>query len=188
MFTFSNEIISLYCNIAVRKRIIFNLKPYFMKYYKLTAIVLMLLLMTACGNKTSQKPTETDEQAITAVEEVVQKLFDEVWAGYDETAISKYQTADFLLLEHGEVWNNDTIINWCKSAKARSQGMQRVNTFKRIDARKNGDKLWLAYHNYGSFKQDTVTFGRAWLESVVAVKQDSVWKLELMHSTRQPVE
>jgi hypothetical protein len=159
-----------------------------MKCFKLPAIVLLLLLMAACGNKTSQKPVESDEQAINAVEEVVQKLFDEVWAGYDETAVTKYQTADFLLLEHGKVWNNDTIINWCKSAKAHNQGMQRVNTFKRIDARKSADKLWLAYHNYGSFKQDTLTFERAWLESVVAVKQDSVWKLELMHSTRQPVE
>ncbi|QJP35865.1 nuclear transport factor 2 family protein [Nonlabens sp. Ci31] len=132
--------------------------------------------------------SETDEEAITAVEEVVQSLFDEVWAGYDETAITTYQTNDFLLLEHGEVWNNNTIADWCKNAKTKDQKVQRINNFERIEARRNGDKLWLAYHNYGTFKKDTITYKRAWLESVVAVKEDSVWKLELMHSTRQPVE
>ncbi len=147
-----------------------------------------LLISVSCSQKASDKPQETDEEAIQAVELVVQKLFDEVWAGYDETAVLKYQTADFLLLEHGKEWNNDTIVNWCKKMQKQSPGMQRVNTFKRIDARRSGDKLWLAYHNYGSFKRDTITFKRSWLESVVAVKQDTVWKLELMHSTRQPVE
>lgn len=159
-----------------------------MKISNFAKLSVLLVILTACNPKVPEKQSETDEQAIAAVEEVVQKLFDEVWAGYDETAVTKYQTEDFLLLEHGEVWNNDTIINWCKKAKLRNQGTQRVNSFKRIDARRNGDKLWLAYHNYGSFKQDTITFERAWLESVVAVKKDSVWKLELMHSTRQPVE
>lgn len=159
-----------------------------MKTYRFLTILMLVATLASCKHNALEKQTETDEQAIAAVEKVVQKLFDEVWAGYDENAVTKYQTDDFLLLEHGEVWNNDTIINWCKNAKLRNQGTQRVNSFKRIDARRNGDKLWLAYHNYGHFKQDTIAFKRAWLESVVAVKQDSVWKLELMHSTRQPVE
>lgn len=156
--------------------------------FKIWSLLVLVMTTSACGKKESANPMETDEEAIQAVETVVQQIFDEVWAGYDETAVLKYQTADFLLLEHGEVWNNDTIVNWCKKMQQERQGVERVNTFKRIDARKSGDKLWLAYHNYGSFKRDTVTFKRSWLESVVAVKQDSVWKLELMHSTRQPVD
>jgi hypothetical protein len=155
---------------------------------KLLCLLVIVAAISACDKKTSEIQTETDEEAVQAVEAVVQNLFDEVWAGYDENAVTKYQTNDFLLLEHGEIWNNDTIVNWCKKMQKQDQGMQRVNTFKRIDARKNGDKLWLAYHNYGTFKRDTITFKRSWLESVVSVKQDSVWKLELMHSTRQPLE
>lgn len=156
--------------------------------FKILSLLMFLVIGVSCNQKTPEKTQETDEEAIQSVELVIQNLFDEVWAGYDETAITKYQTEDFLLLEHGEVWNNDTIANWCKKMQKKGQSMQRVNTFKRIDAQKNGDKLWLAYHNYGSFKRDTITFNRSWLESVVAVKQDTVWKLELMHSTRQPVE
>ncbi|GAK76386.1 hypothetical protein JCM19275_3555 [Nonlabens ulvanivorans] len=141
--------------------------------------------MYACSTATAEKLQETDEEATIAVEEVVQNLFDEVWSDYDEAAITKYQTDDFLLLEHGEVWNNDTIANWCKSAKKRELQFDRINNFERIAAKRNGDKLWLAYHNYGTFKLDTLSFKSSWLESVVAVKKDSVWKLELMHSTRQ---
>jgi hypothetical protein len=150
-------------------------------------LLLIYFLFTSCKDRKTED-LQTDQQAVAAVEKLVQNLFDEVWAGYDETAIKKYQTENFLLLEHGEIWNNDTIANWCKNAKKRDQKVQRINNFERIEARRNGDKLWIAYHNYGTFIQDTVIFKRSWLESVVAVKEDSLWKLELMHSTRQPVE
>ncbi|KEZ94071.1 hypothetical protein [Nonlabens ulvanivorans] len=156
-----------------------------MKIIKLLTLFFLIVIVYACSTATAEKLQETDEEATIAVEEVVQNLFDEVWSDYDEAAITKYQTDDFLLLEHGEVWNNDTIANWCKSAKKRELQFDRINNFKRIASKRNGDKLWLAYHNYGTFKLDTLSFKSSWLESVVAVKKDSVWKLELMHSTRQ---
>lgn len=159
-----------------------------MKTLQYLTMLFITVYLSSCGSKTQEIPAETDEEAIVAVEAVVQKLFDEVWSGYDETAVTKYQTADFLLLEHGEVWNNDTIINWCKKAQKRDVKATRVNSFKRIDARKNGNKLWLAYHNTGVITIDTLTYNLGWLESVVAVKKDSIWKLELMHSTRIPSE
>lgn len=158
---------------------------------KIATRLLILLLLSgiiSCNKNITKELPQTDEEAVVAVENVIQNLFDEVWSGYDENAITKYQTNDFLLLEHGELWNNDTIANWCKKAQTRNSGYERINNFKRIDARRNGDKLWLAYHNYGTFKKDTIVYERAWLESVVAIKKDSIWKLELMHSTRQPVQ
>jgi len=157
-----------------------------MKLIKSLSFLLISLFLCSCNTTTA--PQETDEEAFTAVEAVVQDLFDDVWSGYDEHAVTKYQTDDFLLLEHGEVWNNDTIINWCKKAQTRNSGYERINNFKRIEAKRNGNKVWLAYHNYGTFNKDTIQFERGWLESVVAVKLDTIWKLELMHSTRQPVE
>jgi ketosteroid isomerase-like protein len=156
-----------------------------MKY--IFSFLFLILFFTSC-QKPEKEVSETDEEAIAAVEEVVQNLFDEVWARYDANAIKKYQTEDFLLLEHGELWNNDSIATWCKNAKTRLQNTKRTNSFERIEARRNANKLWLAYHNYGTFKNDTTTYKKAWLESVVAVKKDSIWKLELMHSTRQPAE
>jgi hypothetical protein len=71
-----------------------------MKY--ILCLLCISFLFTCCED-TKTETIQTDEQAIAAVEEVVQSLFDQVWAGYDETAIKKYQTENFLLLEHGEL-------------------------------------------------------------------------------------
>ncbi|MDP5099824.1 MAG: hypothetical protein NWQ09_00725, partial [Nonlabens sp.] len=63
-----------------------------MKISNFAKLSVLLVILTACNPKAPEKQSESDEQAIAAVEEVVQKIFDEVWAGYDETAVTKYQT------------------------------------------------------------------------------------------------
>ena len=133
-----------------------------------------------------EKIIGTNEEAFKSVEKVVQGVFDDVWSAKNTDAILKYQTKDFVLLEHGEVWTNDTIANWCKFAKLRDDGSQRINNFDFFKAKKEGNRVWMAYHNYATFKKDTIVGKYEWLESIVAVKQDSVWKLEMMHSTRVP--
>ncbi|WP_008636685.1 nuclear transport factor 2 family protein [Bizionia argentinensis] len=127
-----------------------------------------------------------DAEAFKKVEQVVQGVFDNVWAAKNAEAISKYHTDDFIILEHGEVWTNETISNWCKEAKLRDEGTKRINTFDFFKAKKEGNRVWMAYHNYATFKKDTILGKMQWLESIVAVKQDSIWKLEMMHSTRIP--
>ncbi|KJD31920.1 hypothetical protein PW52_16200 [Tamlana sedimentorum] len=140
------------------------------------------MLLFNC-NKVIEKPVD-DSLDFKAVEQIVKGVFDDVWSNKNEDLLSKYHTNDFILLEHGEVWTNDTIANWCKRAKIRDNGVTRINSFDFFKAKKEGNRIWMAYHNYATFKKDTLTRKMQWLESVVAVKQDSVWKLELMHSTR----
>lgn len=118
------------------------------------------------------------------VERVVQGVFDDVWSDKKAELLSKYHTNDFILLEHGEIWTNDTIANWCKRAKLRDEGVERINSFDFFEAKREGNRIWMAYHNYATIKKDTISRKLEWLESIVAVKQDSLWKLELMHSTR----
>jgi len=156
-----------------------------MKSILKTTFVLVLLLFS-CKNETTKIDTETKEEAFKQVEQVVQGVFDDVWAAKKAEAITKYQTKDFVLLEHGEVWTNDTIANWCKKSKLRDDGTKRINKFDFFKAEKEGNRIWMAYHNYATFKKDTLTSKAQWLESIVAIKQDSVWKLEMMHSTYVP--
>ncbi len=153
---------------------------------KFLYILVVILLISACSQPTEEKSNQdlTDQQAVEQVEQLVQEVFDSIWSAMDTSAVRKYHTADFLLLEHGEVWNNDTIIDWANQARKNNQGTTRINEFQRIDYKRNQDKLWLAYHNYATIKFDTVQRDYEWLESVVAVRKDSLWKLELMHSTR----
>jgi len=152
--------------------------------FKVTLVITILVF--SCKNETIKVDPETKEESFKRVEQVVQGVFDDVWAAKKEETITKYQTDDFVLLEHGEVWTNDTISNWCKRSKLRDNGVKRINSFDFFESKKEGNRVWMAYHNYATFKKDTILGKAQWLESIVAVKQDSVWKLEMMHSTRVP--
>ncbi|TYA74007.1 nuclear transport factor 2 family protein [Seonamhaeicola marinus] len=151
-----------------------------MKFFN---ILLSTTLLFILGCKQPETNSNDNTKDFKAVEHVVQGVFDDVWSDKKSELLSTYHTDDFILLEHGEVWTNDTIANWCKRAKVRDQGMKRTNSFDFFKAKREGNKIWMAYHNYATFKKDTITSKAQWLESIVAVKQDSIWKLELMHST-----
>jgi len=152
----------------------------------LKVIIVLTLAISSCKNDTIKTDKETTKESFKRVEQVVQGVFDDVWAEKKANTITKYQTDDFVLLEHGEVWTNDTIANWCKRAKLRDNGRKRINNFDFFKAKKEGNRVWMAYHNYATFKKDTIISKYEWLESIVAIKQDSIWKLEMMHSTRVP--
>ena len=59
-----------------------------------------------------------------------------------------------------------------------------TNTFDFFKTKREGNRIWMAYHNYATIKKDTLVRKAQWLESIIAIKKDTVWKLELMHSTR----
>lgn len=154
----------------------------------LLSMALLLILTFGCQPKNEKSISQqTAQEDFTLVENLVQHVFDSIWSAKKANTIIKYQTEDFLLLEHGAVWNNDTISNWCKRAAARDQGLKRTNTFDFFKQKKEGNRIWMAYNNYATFTKDDEVRGKGqWLESIVAVKKDSIWQLELMHSTRVP--
>lgn len=145
-------------------------------------VVVLSILFTSC-KKEEKQPTNNTED-FKAVEQIVQHAFDDIWSAKKAERILKYHTDDFILLEHGEVWTNDTIANWCKRAKLRDAGVKRINSFDFFEAKREGNRIWMAYHNYATIKRDTLERKLQWLESIVAIKQDTIWKLEMMHSTR----
>ena len=148
----------------------------------LNVLLVFILILTSC--KKPKEITTVDTKDFKAVEQVVQGVFDDVWSSKKAELISKYHTDDFILLEHGEVWTNDTIGNWCERAKKSDQGIERINTFDFFKTKREGNRIWMAYHNYATIKKDTLVRKAQWLESIIAIKKDTVWKLELMHSTR----
>ncbi|MGB3591569.1 MAG: nuclear transport factor 2 family protein [Nonlabens sp.] len=155
-----------------------------MKYLFITAAFWITSCNSPIKSPSAATSLELGEKDVQLVEELVQNIFDEVWGAMDTTAVEKYHTNDFLLLEHGEVWDNNRIKDWAVRARASSAGMKRINSFERIKYSIAGDKIWLAYHNYATIKRDTTARKLQWLESVVAIKEEHQWKLELMHSTR----
>ena len=128
--------------------------------------------------------------AEAAVEQLIQDAFDEVWSNLDTSALARFHTDDFLLLEHGEVWTNDTIRNYQLRAQPRAaeEGHTRNNDFEFLETVADGKTVWTAYHNYGTWtKDEEVLFKLHWLESAVAVYTEEGWKLVMLHSTRVPM-
>ncbi|WP_341214966.1 nuclear transport factor 2 family protein [uncultured Wocania sp.] len=147
----------------------------------LKVFLFSFVIFTGC-QKDITKTNDTKD--FEAVKNLIQGVFDDVWSDKKAELLTKYHTDDFILLEHGEVWTNDTIANWCKRAKLRDTGLKRINSFDFFKAEKEDNRIWMAYHNYATIKSDSLERKLQWLESIVAIKKDSTWKLEMMHSTR----
>lgn len=121
----------------------------------------------------------------SAVKQLIIDTFQSLLSDYDSTKIETYCTQDFILLEHGEVWNNDTIQYYITRALQNEDRATRTNRFEFIKMEKSGNMIWVAYDNWATWtKNDEVVNRMHWLESVVAVQEEDTWKLKMMHSTR----
>jgi len=148
-------------------------------------IYLLLICLVAC-----QTPKEKiDAGEITALEtqigkDLIQGAFDDLWGGVDSTKISNYHTDDFIILENGEVWDNERIKQFMRKELENIDRPKRINKMDYISIDKYGESMQIAYHNYAEFvRADTLVGKASWLESALAVKVDDGWRLKMMHST-----
>ncbi len=129
-----------------------------------------------------QASNETDKTLIT---NLVIESFDEIWSPLNSKNIDKYYTADFLLLENGEVWNNDSIAKYLDNAILKKPNPKRVNSIEIIEIKIANSMAWVAYQNYATFSIDNKIIRKAqWLESATAILTANGWRLEMLHSTR----
>ena len=142
------------------------------------------LLLLSCSN-----PSSTGNEAITEdeskiVKDLIQGAFDDLWAGMDSTKISKYHTDDFIILENGEVWDNNRIKEFMRKKLNVEQRPKRINIMDYISLEKYGPSINVMYHNKAEFYQgDSLVNKGSWLESALAIKTDDGWRLRMMHST-----
>ena len=109
----------------------------------------------------------------------VQNLF-AAMSAFDYARMKAVVTDDFQLLENGEVWDIDTLINVIKPNK---NTFERRNYFSLIQVVSKKEIVWVSYWNKATFKTTDEIIENAWLESVVLVKDSGTWKMQLMHST-----
>lgn len=119
-----------------------------------------------------------------ALESPVRRFFDGL-AQQNDSLLRSTVTDDFQLLEVGEVWNLDTLLQ--KMAPMRGRNIRRDNSFSFLRTERRGNTAWASYHNTAVFtnpagQQRTVR----WLESVVLVQGKGGWKIRMMHSTLLP--
>ena len=119
------------------------------------------------------------------VKKLVIDSFNKMWSAMDTSKITKYHTQDFLLLENGVVWTNDSISKYFTSTLIREKIIpKRSNAIDFIDVKISKNFAWVAYHNHAVWAIDQKIYGKAhWLESAIAVKVNNTWKLQMLHST-----
>ena len=93
----------------------------------------------------------------------------------------KTSTKDFQLLEHGEDWSMQKLID---AVQPKGKPYKRKNFFSQIRAEQKGDMAWVSYWNKAEIRRDGQLRTLVWLESAVVVKEANRWKVQLLHSTR----
>lgn len=159
---------------------------------KLIVLLLMISGIISCNQKTQIEEEKAGveiaiDEEIDSVKTLVRTSFEEIWSNLDSTKIEKYHTADFLLLENGIVWNNDSVRNYLTKERKEMEQQQykRLNRLEFLKSVHNQNTIWIAYDNYGTWVKGTDTLGTVhWLESAIAIKDGNNWKLQQLHSTR----
>jgi len=144
----------------------------------LKKVYFFLLCLSFATFSIAQK---TSNKAEAAVQQLIIDCFEGVWSDLDSTKISLYHTDDYLLLEHGEEWTNQTIKNYMVQALKAKQIPKRDNRLEFIKFEKNKKQAWIAYHNYAAWSIEGKEVDEAhWLESAIAVKTRKGGKLKML--------
>ena len=110
----------------------------------------------------------------------VKELF-AAMSNHDGKAMQETATEDFQLLEHGEDWTMQKLVD---AVQPKGEPYERKNFFKQIRARQQGDVAWVSYWNKAEIRRESGLRTVVWLESAVMVREDGRWKIQLLHSTR----
>ena len=100
---------------------------------------------------------------------------------HDGMAMRETSTEDFQLLEHGEDWTMQELVD---AVQPKGKPYERKNFFRQIRARQTGDVAWVSYWNKAEIRSESGLRTVVWLESAVMVRDDDRWKVQLLHSTR----
>lgn len=119
------------------------------------------------------------------IQNLIQNSFDGIFSDFDAQRLGEFYTEDFLLLEHGEVWDIEIVRGYLKRAKSNPNPPRRTNRFEFIETKIFGDRAWVAYHNFATISRDGEVIQELyWLESATAVRTSTGWRLDMLHSTR----
>ncbi len=132
---------------------------------KTLLVLVALLFSTTAFSQTSD---------VRQVEQLIQDSFDEIFSNYNAEKLTDFYTEDFILLEHGEVWDMAFIRNYLGKAKSNPNPPTRTNRFEYIKTIVEGDRAWIAYHNYATISRDGQVLRELyWLESATAIRTEN---------------
>ncbi|HSF46447.1 MAG TPA: nuclear transport factor 2 family protein [Chitinophagaceae bacterium] len=110
-----------------------------------------------------------------------------MFQGLAELSIEQIRNAsthDIVILEHGEIWNMDTIVTRLNALRLLNP--VRVNSFEFMQTEIRDQTAWVTYRNKADVTMNGKKSEYNWLESAVLVKKDDGWRVKMLHSTRVP--
>ncbi|MFN3193780.1 MAG: nuclear transport factor 2 family protein [Aureliella sp.] len=134
------------------------------------------LLCLGCVFSLNEYVLAEDHPALQPVKELFAAMSE-----HDGNAMKGTATKDFQLLEHGEDWSMQTLID---AVQPKGNPYVRRNYFCQIRAEQKGDMAWVSYWNKAMILRDGKSRTIVWLESAVMVKEQNRWKVQMLHSTR----
>jgi len=114
----------------------------------------------------------------------IKEFFDGI-SSLNQEKISHNVSHDFQLLEVGEVWALKDLL---EALKGFGGEMSRRNFFKVIDCRVMGDIVSVSYWNKAVVQEGSQIKVKVWLESALLIRDETHWRIHLLHSTRLPPE
>lgn len=121
--------------------------------------------LSSCVN---EEPSITEEEALS----LTNGFFEALSKG-DTLYMQNHITADFLMFEHEQVWNMDSLLRLMPLTQGRVWEINEP-TFNT-----SGNLAHLSYFNQGIIPSD-----RSWLESVLMKREGKHLKMKFMHSTK----
>jgi hypothetical protein len=116
------------------------------------------------------------------VQERVIKLFDAL-SNRDAEGLKKQCTADVRFYEYGEAWPVDTLIDLAIT-KNTAADFKRTNKFEFLNTTIQGNTAWITYKLQSDITKNGKSISIYWLETVILVMEEKMWKIKVLHSTR----
>jgi len=139
-------------------------------------ICIFLFCITNIGHAQNEADKKTAQNSVIG-------FFDGL-AETNTEKIRSFCTDDVMILEHGFIWNFDSLAIRINSRKGKAADFKRVNQLDFLDTRIAGKIAWLYYWNKATITANGKTFVVKWLESAVLNKENKKWKIQLLHSTK----
>jgi hypothetical protein len=90
-------------------------------------VLLTFLLSFISFLSFAQNQKEAD---LLSLKKLVEDSFQDILTDFKSEKIADYYTEDFILIENGEIWNNDSVRNYLEKGRLRTPKPIRVNEFE----------------------------------------------------------
>ena len=138
----------------------------------------ILVLFNCCSSNSNQSEVNPELEK-EKIHNTLTEFFDAL-ANRDWDKYRTLTTEDMILIEHGLVWNNDSLIHAMDVVFADYE----INySFDFIKTYVDGNNAWTVYRNQGIATSEENDMHFDWVETVIFIKEDGKWKINEAQST-----